>query len=84
VLGSAAGDGSFDWQGLQLRGGVIKGISLGDAVSSSFIPKLIALHAAEKFPYDELITVYDGLESFAAAVQDTSSGRTLKPVISLA
>jgi aryl-alcohol dehydrogenase len=84
VLGSAAGDGSFDWQGLQLRGGVIKGISLGDAVSSSFIPKLIALHAAEKFPYDELVTVYDGLESFAAAVQDTSSGRTLKPVISLA
>jgi aryl-alcohol dehydrogenase len=56
------------------------GIIQGDAVPQIFIPKLIALYKAGKFPFDRLFRFYD-FSKINAAIADAKSGDTIKPVL---
>jgi aryl-alcohol dehydrogenase len=52
----------------------------GDAVPQKFIPEMLALHAAGKFPFDQLITTY-AFEDIEQAIADTQSGKAVKAVL---
>lgn len=52
----------------------------GDAVPQTFIPEMLALHAAGRFPFDELITKY-AFADIEQAIADTQSGKAVKAVL---
>jgi aryl-alcohol dehydrogenase len=56
------------------------GIIQGDAVPQLFIPKLIMLYKAGRFPFDRLVKFYD-FSKINAAIADARSGATIKPVL---
>ena len=67
--------------GMALPGGrKTLGIIEGDAVPQEFIPKLIKLYRAGKFPFDRLIKVYTFGE-INRAIADARRGDTIKPVL---
>jgi aryl-alcohol dehydrogenase len=67
--------------GRDLPGGrKILGIIEGDAVPQRFIPKLIALYQAGKFPFDRLVKFYD-FSDINQAIADAKRGDTIKPVL---
>jgi hypothetical protein len=49
-------------------------VTEGDAVPSEFIPRLVALHMAGRFPLEKLVKYYP-LASINAAIEDQASGR---------
>ena len=64
-----------------LTGGrTVRGIVEGDSVPSVFLPTLVRLWEAGRFPADRLITTYD-LDQIDEAAQDAEAGRTIKPVL---
>lgn len=58
------------------------GIIQGDAVPQSFIPGLIELYRAGRFPFDRLVKFYDFVE-INKAIADAKSGDTIKPVLQI-
>jgi aryl-alcohol dehydrogenase len=56
------------------------GIIEGDAVPQQFIPKLIKLYQAGKFPFDRLIKFYN-FNDINRAIADAKRGDTIKPVL---
>ena len=56
------------------------GIIQGDAVPQHFIPKLIKLYLAGKFPFDRLVKFYK-FKDINRAVADSKRGDTIKPVL---
>jgi len=52
----------------------------GDAVPQRFIPKLISLYLAGRFPFDRMLKFYDFSE-INKAVADAKRGNTIKPVL---
>jgi aryl-alcohol dehydrogenase len=52
----------------------------GDAVPQRFIPKLITLYRAGKFPFDRLVKFYD-FRRINQAIADARHGDTVKPVL---
>jgi len=56
------------------------GIIQGDAVPQRFIPQLIDLYRAGRFPFDRLVRFYDFRE-INQAIADAKQGRTIKPVL---
>jgi aryl-alcohol dehydrogenase len=56
------------------------GIIEGDAVPQRFIPKLIKLYQAGKFPFDLLVKFYD-FSDINQAIADAKHGDTIKPVL---
>jgi aryl-alcohol dehydrogenase len=56
------------------------GIIQGDAVPQHFIPKLIDLYQAGRFPFDRLVKFYDFSE-INQAMADSKNGDTIKPVL---
>ncbi|MBI5487385.1 MAG: NAD(P)-dependent alcohol dehydrogenase [Deltaproteobacteria bacterium] len=66
-----------------LNGRIVRGVVQGDAVPQLFIPKLIALYRAGKFPFDRLIRFYE-FEDIERAFEDSKQGRTIKPVLRIA
>lgn len=81
LLGSArAGtEATFEMPFLQ-QGRVVRGVVQGDSVPREFIPKLIDLMLAGKFPLEKTITFYD-LADINRAAQESSSGIAIKPVL---
>jgi aryl-alcohol dehydrogenase len=65
---------------LLLNGRVLRGVIQGDAVPQLFIPKLIDLYRAGKFPFDRLVRFYD-FTDVERAFEDSKQGRTIKPVL---
>jgi aryl-alcohol dehydrogenase len=64
-----------------LTGGrTVRGIVECDSVSSVFLPILVRLWEAGRFPADRLITTYD-LDQIDEAAEDGEAGRTIKPVL---
>ncbi|MGV9768318.1 NAD(P)-dependent alcohol dehydrogenase [Microbacterium sp. NPDC003461] len=61
-------------------GKTLVGAIEGDAIPQNFIPELVALHQAGRFPFDELITTYP-FEQMEQAIADTQSGATVKAVL---
>jgi aryl-alcohol dehydrogenase len=52
----------------------------GDAVPQRFIPKLISLYRAGRFPFDRLVKFY-GFNEINRAIADARRGDTIKPVL---
>lgn len=61
-------------------GATIRGIVEGDSDPDEFIPQLIELSTAGKFPLERLITTYP-LSDINRAVADQTSGKCLKAVL---
>ncbi len=56
------------------------GIIEGDAVPQNFIPMLIDLYQAGRFPFDRLVKFYD-FSNINEAMADARRGDTIKPVL---
>ncbi|MGW6902196.1 NAD(P)-dependent alcohol dehydrogenase [Streptomyces sp. NPDC054919] len=63
-----------------LGGRTVRGIAQGDSIPQLFIPQLIDLYRAGRFPFDRLITFY-GFDQINEAVTDTRTGAAIKPVL---
>jgi aryl-alcohol dehydrogenase len=81
VIGAprAGSRASFDVNA-QIPGRQIIGVTLGDSEPERFIPQLISLHRAGRFPFDELERRY-AFDDINQAAHDASSGATIKPVL---
>jgi aryl-alcohol dehydrogenase len=62
------------------RGRRTLGIIQGDSVPQTFIPKMIALYKAGKFPFDRLVKFYD-FKEINHAIAAAKRGDTIKPVL---
>lgn len=60
----------------------LHGICEGNSVAQVFIPELVSLYKAGKFPLDKLVTVYD-FEDIEKAVEDSNSGKVIKAVLKI-
>ena len=60
----------------------VKGVSVigGDAVPKTFIPRMIRLYQAGKFPFDRLIAYYH-FKQINRAMKDSLRGTSVKPVL---
>lgn len=63
-----------------LFGRTVRGIIEGDSVPQVFIPQLIDLWRAGRFPFDRLVKFYP-LAEINQAIADSESGRVLKPIV---
>lgn len=72
----------IDVNDIMLANKTITGVVQGDSIPKIFIPKLIALYKQGKFPFDKLIKFYS-LEEINQAVEDSISGKTIKPIIKM-
>ncbi|MER7047652.1 NAD(P)-dependent alcohol dehydrogenase [Streptomyces jumonjinensis] len=63
-----------------LGGRTVRGVAQGDSIPQLFIPQLIDLHKAGRFPFDRLITFY-GFDQINEAATDTRTGAAIKPVL---
>jgi len=69
------------WFSVLNSGQRIQGFVEGNSVPDIFIPQMIALYRAGRFPFDKLIQTYP-FAHINEAVQDQLSGRTIKAVLS--
>lgn len=60
----------------------VTGVIEGDSIPQIFIPQLIELYKAGKFPFDKLVKFYD-FEEINAAVHDSETGKTIKPIVKI-
>lgn len=62
-------------------GGIsIVGILEGDSLPDEFIPQLVTLYRAGKFPFDRMISTYR-LDEINTAITDQARGACIKPVL---
>ena len=71
---------NLDMNALMASGKHVRGVIEGDAVPGQFIPELIAYYHAGKLPVDKIIRTYP-FESINQAIDDTHSGKVVKPVL---
>lgn len=70
---------------VEMNSYVLKGIKLigiveGDSVPVDFIPAMVNMYLNGQFPFDKLIKKYK-FEDINQAIEDSESGKTIKPVI---
>jgi aryl-alcohol dehydrogenase len=83
VLGVAPAGSSLKVDASALLGGkTVRGVIEGESIPSVFIPQLIALWRAGKFPFDKLERIYP-LAQINEAVRDSESGVTIKAVLKM-
>ncbi|GAA2907972.1 NAD(P)-dependent alcohol dehydrogenase [Streptosporangium fragile] len=70
---------TFDWRSV-LNGRTVTGIIAGSAVPRVFLPKLLELHAAGRFPVDGMMSFYP-FERINEAIADLRAGRAAKAVL---
>ena len=70
---------SFEMSTLQ-AGRTVRGVIQGDSRPEQFIPYLVELFVAGKFPIDRLVTFYD-FTAINQAAADAVNGTTIKPVL---
>ncbi|WP_444919506.1 NAD(P)-dependent alcohol dehydrogenase [Microbulbifer sp. CnH-101-G] len=58
----------------------LRGVVEGDSLPDQFIPTMIDLYMAGRFPFDKLIKFYD-FSQINQAAEDSEKGLTLKPVV---
>ena len=58
----------------------IMGIIEGDVVPDRFIPEMVALYRAGRFPFDKLIRTYR-LDEINQAIKDQHDGLCIKPIL---
>ncbi|GAA4362468.1 NAD(P)-dependent alcohol dehydrogenase [Paeniglutamicibacter cryotolerans] len=82
LVGAAAPgtEAAIDIGSILLTGLKLSMVIEGDAVPQIFIPKLIALYEAGRFPFDRLVKKYP-ISEINTAFADSESGATIKPVV---
>lgn len=65
---------------IMTNGKHVRGIVEGDSEPEKFIPRLIALHAAGKFPVEKMLTFYPFSE-INQAIHDSETGKTVKAIL---
>ncbi len=68
--------------GAQVLGATVVGIVEGDSNPDEFVPELVALHAAGRFPYDRLISTRP-FDQINEAVAAQAQGEAIKVVLTL-
>ncbi len=56
------------------------GVLMGDAVPQLTVPQLIQYHKEGKFPFEKIVKFYK-FNEINQAVQDSNSGKTIKPIL---
>lgn len=82
LIGSLRGDPGINIRDVMGRGKAVRGIIDGDSVPDIFIPRLIEFHRAGRFPFERLIQHY-AFADINQAIDDSLSGKTIKPVLRL-
>jgi aryl-alcohol dehydrogenase len=72
---------TLDMNGI-LFGRGVRGIIEGDSVPHEFIPRLIALQAQGRFPFEKLITAFD-FAKIQEAVEASEHGKVVKAVLKM-
>ena len=67
-------------QGHLLYGRTLTGVIEGDVDPQEFIPRLVELHRAGRFPVDRLVTTF-AFGELPAALEAARSGQVVKPVL---
>jgi aryl-alcohol dehydrogenase len=80
ILALLAGNGG---PGSLPGGRQVRSVIQGDAIPQTFIPFLISLYKAGRFPLNRLLTFYS-LFDINKAIKDSAEGRVVKPVILMA
>nr|WP_063018638.1 NAD(P)-dependent alcohol dehydrogenase [Nocardia niwae] len=80
AVGLGTGIPEIDLRDIVLGGKAIRGCLEGDAVPATFIPRLLQLHAAGRFPIDRLVATYPHTD-INAALADQRAGTVVKPVL---
>lgn len=65
---------------MMINGKTLRGIIEGDSDPHRFIPELIALYRAGKFPMDKLARYYP-LDAIHQAIEDAESGEAIKAIL---
>jgi aryl-alcohol dehydrogenase len=65
------------------QGRMVRGVVQGDSVPQRFIPQLVDLITAGKFPIGKMITFYD-FADIERAAKDLAAGTVVKPVLRMA
>ncbi|HTQ34273.1 MAG TPA: NAD(P)-dependent alcohol dehydrogenase [Stellaceae bacterium] len=82
LVGSARAGTEASFEMPVLQGGrTVRGVIQGDSRPRAFIPQLVDLFMAGRFPLDRLVTRYDFADVNRAAA-DATSGAAIKPVLS--
>lgn len=81
-LGVPGTELSIDMLELAVPGRKVVGVIEGDADPHTMIPRLVELHAEGRFPFEKLVKAYP-FDQINQAVEDSESGVTLKPVLTL-
>ena len=74
---------SFEVGASLVKGWQMRTVIEGDTVPQEFIPRLVDLWQAGRFPFDQLVKTY-ALDQVNDAFADSASGGTIKPVLRLA
>lgn len=75
-----AGSATIEFAPMTLAGKTVTYALEGSAVPQQFIPRLLDLWHAGRFPFDKLVRTYP-LAEIAAAEADSLAGTTVKPVL---
>jgi aryl-alcohol dehydrogenase len=67
-------------QGHLLLGRRLSGVVEGDSDPQRFIPQLLELHRAGKFPFERLVKTFP-LDEINAAIAASEAGEVIKPVV---
>ena len=70
---------SLDMQTI-LSGRRLLGVIQGDSIPDVFIPQMIDLYRAGRFPFDRMITFYP-IDRINQAAEDSEKGKALKAVL---
>lgn len=82
LLGVAKPDAVMPLQLVSGAGKALVGGIEGDSVPQVFIPELLALYKAGRFPFDQLISTY-AFGDIEKAIADTQSGAAVKAVLTM-
>jgi aryl-alcohol dehydrogenase len=74
---------NLPWLYMLLKGQKVQGFIEGNSIPDVFIPQMIALYQAGRFPFDTLISVYP-FERINDAIEDQHTGKTIKAVLEMA
>ncbi|WP_216910522.1 NAD(P)-dependent alcohol dehydrogenase [Nocardia noduli] len=80
AVGLGAGVPAIDIRDIVLGGKTVRGCLEGDADPHTFIPRLLELHAAGRFPIERLVAGYPHAD-IEAALADQRAGHVVKPVL---
>ncbi len=70
---------TVDWSNVN-AGRIVRGVYEGDSQPDIFIPQLIDLYKAGRFPFDKLVT-YMSLKDINKSVEATHSGKAVKVIL---